>query len=391
MCNSQTRFDLKKYFLYTLFSFFLIATTLILPAPSSYGQYKILEDSHTLEKIHHAIDSIYDLNFEAADMLIAELEPVLHDYPGLYLLKAFYVRWKYQPIKKDQQSFAMLESYLEKGIELGQKMLDQDKDNVEANFFLMASHALLAELYVNNGMNFKALGQAKSAYNYIKIGFEYIEQYPEFYFSSGIYNYYREKYPEENPFYKSFIWFFRNGDKARGLEMLKKGAELAVFTKTECYNYLFHIYLRYEDKPLNAIFYAGILKDKYPHNLYFLSNYIENSIRLHRYDGLYPYIAKLLESDKDYYRYHGEIFYGIYLEKAEQNLTAAIDHYRIADELGNKNDSRTPHYDSMLFLGLGRIYKTLGQKDKSKDYLKKSVKSAEYIAYRKDAQKLLDD
>ncbi len=358
---------------------------------ASFGQYKILEDTQTLEKIHHAIDSIYDLNFKAADRLIADLEPVLHDYPGLYLLKAFYVRWKYQPIKKDQQSFTMLEAYLNKGIELGEKMLDQDEENIEANFFLMASHALLAELYVNNGMNFKALGQAKSAYNYIKVGFDYIEQYPEFYFSSGIYNYYREKYPEENPFYKSFIWFFRSGNKAEGLRMLKKGSELAVFTKIECYNYLFHIYLRYEDQPLNAIYYSEILKDKYPHNMYFLSNYIENSIRLSRFNGLYPHIVRLLESNKNYYRYIGELFYAIYLEKAEQNLTDAIKHYNAADKLGNKESTRTPHFDSMLFLGLGRIYKRLGQEDKAKKYLKRSVKSAEYIAYRKDAQQLLED
>ena len=65
-------------------------------------------------------------------------------------------------------------------------MLRENKDDVEANFFLMACHAYLAELYVNNGYNFKALGEAKSAYKYIKIGFNHIDDNPEFYFSSGI-------------------------------------------------------------------------------------------------------------------------------------------------------------------------------------------------------------
>jgi tetratricopeptide (TPR) repeat protein len=269
-------------------------------------------------------------------------------------------------------------------------MLEEDENNIEANFFLLACHAFLAELYVNNGQNLKALGEAKNAYKYIKIGFDHIDDNPEFYFSSGIYNYYREKFPEENPFYKSFIWFFRSGDMAEGLRMLKQGAEHAVFTKAECLTYLFHIYLRYEDKPAQAIYYAKLLKEKYTNNLHYISNYVENSIRLGRYENIYSDIDRLLHSDKDYYRYQGEIFYGNYLEINEKDFANALKHYKIADQLGEKDEIRIPHYDSILFLGLGRINKAQGNIDLGNQYLKKSVKAAEYMAYRKDAHSLLD-
>ena len=172
--------------------------------------------------------------------------------------------------------------------------------------------------------------------------------------------------------------------------MLKIGARNAVFTKAECLTYLFHINLRYEDKPINAIYYARILKEKYPNNLHYISNFIENSIRLEAYDELYPYIKRLLESENKYYQYLGEIYYGIYLEKNDKNLTGASTHYKKANKLGDQGEIRIPHYDSMLFLGMGRINKKLGYEDQANSYFKKSLKSAEYIAYRKAAEEELE-
>ncbi|MCG8307058.1 MAG: hypothetical protein MI975_06660 [Cytophagales bacterium] len=374
-----------KYYKYQLT--LLLFCWFVFPAGA---QYRILENRDAANKVHQAIDSIYNLNFEAADIIIEELDESLGDYPGILLLKAFYINWKHQPIKKGHDAFPAFESYLLQGIEKSEAMLKENENDVEASFFLMACHAYLAQLYVNNGQSFKALGEAKSAYKYIKIGFEHTDENPEFFFSSGIYNYYREKYPEENPFYKSFLWFFRSGDMEKGIEMLKTGSEKSVFTQAECLTYLFHIYLRYEDNPFSAFYYSKLLKNKYPNNLHYVSNYIENSLRLEQYTDVLPYINRLLESEKAYYTYLGEIFMGIYLEKYDHNPDQALHHYNRADVLGAQDEIRVPHYDSMLFLGLGRIYKAEGDTDLGNQYLKKSVKAAEYKAYRKNAQVLLN-
>lgn len=375
---------------YNFLKFLILVFILFWNFSASNAQYQILEDHDALEKVHQAIDSIYDLNFDAADIIISDLEHKLGDYPGVFLLKAFYVRWKFRPIKEEHSSYQLFESYLNKGVKKSEELLEQEEDNIEASFYLMACHAFLAELYVNNNQNFKALGEAKSAYKYIKYGFDHTDDNPEFYFSSGIYNYYREKYPEENPFYKTFLWFFRSGNMQEGLNMLKRGSELAIFTQAECITYLFHINLRYEDKPAQAIFYSTLLKNKYPNNLYYLSNFIENSIRLNKYDQLYPLIGRLLQSDNEYYQYIGQIYVGNYYENFEKDHSQAMAHYKKADELGNKDEIRVPHNDSILYLGMGRIYQTQGNTDLANQYLKKSAKAAEYAAYRKDAEALLN-
>jgi len=355
----------------------------------STAQYRILEDARATSLVQAGMDSIYNLNFTAADSIIELLENKLGDYPGNLLLKAFYTTWKYKPLIDGHDSYHQFESYLKEAITLCEEILEDNENDEEANFFLMASHAFLAELYVNNGHNLKALGEAKSAYKYIKIGFDQLENNPEFYFSSGIYNYYREKYPEENPFYKPFLWFFRSGDKQEGLNMLKKGAEKATFTRAECLTYLFHIYLRYEDDPSSALSYATLLKDKYPNNLHYTANYVENCIRLNRYENLMPYIQQLIDSEDDFYNYLGEIFWGYLLEKGSNDLKSALVHYNRADKIGEEKDCRILHYDSILFLGLGRIFQKQNQSELATAFLKKSVKSAEYRAYREDAEALL--
>ncbi len=367
---------------------FFLAFWFLLSSPA-LGQYKILDDPEAVKLTRQAIDSVYNLNFAAADILIAQLDKKLGDYPGVLLLKAFYASWKFRPIKKEHQAFVDFEKLLSRSIAVCDSMLLKNPDDVEASFFKLSAHAYLAQLYTDNGMNMKALGEAKTSYHYIKVGFEMLDRNPEFNFPCGIYNYYREKYPEENSFYKSFVWFFRSGDKEQGLAMLKTGAEKSIFANAECNTYLFHIYLRYEDKPQNAIYYAQLLKKKYPQNLIFLANYIENSMRLNQYAGLLPSIERLLASENIHYRYLGEIFYGCYAEMVEKNYQKAIEHYKSADKLGAVNNSREPHFDSILYYDMGRCYKKMGLTELADASLKQSIKSAEYKIYRTPAEKLL--
>jgi len=365
---------------------FIFCLTLSIPGFSQYGN---LKEKDAIKLTRQALDSVYNLNFPAADKLIRQLEDGLGDYPGVLILKAFYMSWKYRPIKKDQPAFPDMEKLLNRSIVVCDSILSIRPDDPEATFFKLTSHAYLAQLYSENGMNMKALGEAKSAYNYIKAGFDMVDKNPEFYFPCGIYNYYREKYPEENPFYKSVIWFFRSGDMAEGIEMLKKGSKSALFDNIECYTYLFHIYLRYEDKPTLALPYARFLKDKYPRNLIFTSHYIENSIRMDQYAGLSPLVEKLLKSDSPYFKYLGEIYAGYLAEMTEKNYPKAIGHYKAADKIGNANDTRLTHYDSILFYGMGRTYKKMGLEDLAQVSLKQSVKNAEYKSYRTTAEELL--
>ena len=70
----------------------------------------------------------------------------------------------------------------------------------------------------------------------MKTGFDLMHKNPEFYYTTGLYNYYREQYPESHPGYKTVVWVLAGGDKEKGLQLLHKASKEALFTKTEATN-----------------------------------------------------------------------------------------------------------------------------------------------------------
>lgn len=336
------------------------------------------------------MDSIYNLNFPFANDIVNQIEQRISQHPGVFLLRAFLVSQEYVPLREGTNEYNEFVHYLVRSLEESNKFLEKNDKDVEGIFFNMAAHSYLTQLYAGNGNNLKAAGEAKNAYNYIKPGFDLIDKFPDFYFPSGLYNYYREEYPEIHPYFKAVVWLFRSGDKQLGLEMLKKGTENALFTRTESLFYLGHIYLRYENKPQMSLPYAEKLIHFYPRNLIFNILYVENLLRIKNYFKALPYIKLLRNSDKAFFRYTGEIFYGIYLEKTINDMKGAIDAYRRAENIAGEKEIRKPHFDSMLYLGLGRVNKKMGNSETATDFFRKAAQTAEFNAQKEEAAHYLE-
>lgn len=70
----------------------------------------------------------------------------------------------------------------------------------------MAGHGYIALIHNYNNEKMKAASEAKKAYDYVMDGFKYMQHNPEFYFSSGLYNYYMIRYPEDHPIVKPVVF-----------------------------------------------------------------------------------------------------------------------------------------------------------------------------------------
>ncbi len=370
---------------------YLIIFLLTLFNHLGHGQISINGNPQLSSKINSTIDYIYNLEFDKSEPLIDDLHQTMGEHSAVYLLKAFNIFWKKKPFKIGSKDFTTFEGYLRRSLELSESVLEDNDEDVEASFFSLAAHAYLAQLYVDNGENLKALSEAKSCYGYIKEGFEMVNQFPEYYFPCGIYNYYREKYPEENPFFKPFLWFFRSGDKEEGIRMLQKGADKAIFTKVESNIYLFHILLRYEEKPHLSTPYAKKLFDAYPNNLNFTANYAESLIFENKIDQTKELIDPLVESENYYFKYVGYLFLGNYQEKYLNDYESALESYLLADEMGSKLDLRSPHMDSQIYLSMGRIYLKKNNETQAEKYFRQSVKKAEFSLIRDEAKEYLSN
>jgi tetratricopeptide (TPR) repeat protein len=367
-----------------IFLSFLVFTISIL---NSVSQELILKDSVLIKRMNRTIDLIYNFDFDIANLEIDTLENQLGDHPATHLLKSMIFYWRDRPFKEDTDNYLEYQSELETAIELATSFQQNEDLYEEAEFYVLAGYGLLTDLYNGIGHKMKAIGSAKKAYNSLKEGFELKEKFPDFYFSSGVYNYYREKFPELHPFYKTFMWVFVNGDMDLGLDQLRVASEEGVFTQREALIYLFHIYLRYENKPDLALPYSRILVERFPGNYRFKCLYIESLI--YNNDSISgEMIDSLLNHDDVFYQLAGNLFSGLICEKQEK-FEVARDFLKTALEKYEEMGRDDWHYLSLIYTGMARLAIDQEDNQKARKYYKLALKTDPYVPVRNEAERYL--
>lgn len=315
----------------------------------------LFSNSNLLEMVDRGGDFIYNQEFNKAELVIDSLEQKLPGHPIVPMMKAMSLAWRDQPLRTSSPVYPEHEKYLMETIAKSEKISAKDSNNLEAMFFEMSAHGLLAEYYAQEGSSFKAMSQAKQTYNLIKKTMEHTAESPELLFLSGLYNYFREKYPERHPIYKPFVWVFKSGDVQRGLVQLDSAVHHSKIVKIEASLYVAYIWLRYENNADKARYYLERIHKMYPANDYFKAKYLECLMRQKDYKSASPLISQLQAHEKPYFKMCGEIFRGVYAEKVERSLDAAERFYKRGLETGEFSPDRGEYYRSIAYLGLGRI------------------------------------
>ena len=174
------------------------------------------------------------------------------------------------------------------------------------------------------------------------MGFDRTDEFPDFYFSNGLYYYYREKYPELRPFYKSFLWLFPSGNKEKGIEDLKMCTHEGIFSSEMAHLYLFHIYLRYENNGRYALSYAKNLYTQYPQNTRFKTIYAESLIAEQQYALAEPLAQELAQETRLFFSVPGFTFKGMIAEGRGDLEFAKMDYLK-ALELSHKMGKKFKH------------------------------------------------
>ena len=350
----------------------------------------ILENQRAYALTERALDHIYNVETNQSKPLIRQIDRLLPNYPAVPLLEALSIRSANYPLEPGSAVFEQMKNHLYQVIEQSEVILDEDEDHAEANFFMLSAHGLLAQYESEDGNTFKAVGQAKSAYSYLKRGFDLLEVYPDFYFSTGLYNYYREKYPELHPAYRPFMWFFRGGDMALGLKQLDIAVRKSLFLGVEAADYLTHIYLFYEDRPDQALTYARRLARDYPDNLYFAVNYVHAALGAGQFAGIDAHVQKLISSDKRYFQVTGHLFEGMLLEKRDQAWDAAEASYlrSLQRNIGIAGEE-AKNYRSYAYAGLARIADHEKKISQAKNLYEQALNAAQYPPVKQEAERYL--
>jgi tetratricopeptide (TPR) repeat protein len=346
-----------------------------------YAQQTLFQHTEAFNLLKQGSQKMYNYDFQEAALLFNQAQKLLPNHPAPVLLQGVLVYWQNLPLATNSLvPMAEMEKLIRKAASLAQTMQDKNKKSEEGIFFEMTARSLLMQHYAKLDQQSKALGEARSIYNHIKTGMKMKDTFNEFYFTTGIYNYYREAYPEAKPMYKPFAWFFQAGDKELGLQQLVYAGKNCVITQTQAWAFLTHIYLTYEKNPFKAVQYAKELVTRYPQNRLFMCRYVETLLLTKQYAIASPQIDLLLtnSSPEPFTVMITQVLAGIFTEKHQKNYAKAKTYYNKVIELAQTFEVVGQQYQAYAYLGLSRIAKIENQVAQAKTYRKKAEKLAEY-------------
>ncbi|GAB2516371.1 tetratricopeptide repeat protein [Spirosoma aerophilum] len=349
------------------------------------GRAQVLTDPTTQQTVLKTLDYIYNLDFTESDGLIRQLQSQYPQHPIGPVLRATQLELQYIPLHENKAATAQFVQAVEQGLALAKNMLDKDKDDPEAVFFALTAHSYLASLYNNRNESLKAVGESKKAYNYLREGFVLMNKNPDFYFTTGLYNYYIERYPLDHSIVKPFMFFFEDGDMALGLKQMDIATKKSLFMRPVANYYLAHILLKHEMNPGRATVYAKYLADKYPKNPLFAMTNAEALLLTGRYAEARPYIQRLKQMPNKLVPMALYTFTGMLAELADKDDSDATEAYEQALRLPY-NDPYTKEYHAFAYAGLARIAARANDRNRARINYKKALTLAQYKSVIREAK-----
>jgi hypothetical protein len=350
----------------------IIAGILILFTLPAVGQQNILDDSEIQHSVQKCLYATYGFAFEEALEMQALLQEKMPRHPAPYFLKALIIYWKNFPLLPEDPETELFESYMNQSIDLAGRILEKEPDHLEGIFFDLHARAFKAMFWADNGKPGKVLFDINNMYRQTLAGIALKDKFNEFYFSSGLYNYYIEAYVELHPAYKPIVVFFRDGNKERGLQELKFAAENTTYIKYESVLFLSLLYLNYEKEMETALDYAAILYNNFPRNIYYTGQYLI----LLMHNSKYTVASVLNEQiDPEKSEFHRLIYLmtqGFLYENSYKDLQRAEICYHQAILIAQTFGPIADLYAAISYAGLSRIAEKKGNSIEGRRYQRQS-------------------
>lgn len=349
----------------------IIITLLILNINQVNGQ--ILKDSAGFRMIENCVDEIYNLRFDEARTICNLINQKYPDHPGVYLLNGMIKYWENYPMLAGSLAIKSYLADMRNCIRFCEKKFNSGH---EAEYLLinLCARGMLMMFYSDNDFSSEVIPLATSTYPFIRQSFNYTSVYYDFNFFTGLYNYYREAYPEAYPVYKAFAFLFPRGDMVKGIKELQLAGSNSLVLKAESYSFLSWISTNFEHNFSLATYYSKVLYELYPENTQYLSSYIKNLLLIKNYDeaeNLMCHHAQ--ESQNSFFHAKFEIYKGILQEKKYRNNDLAFRLYEKGVRDISPFQNYGNEYAAYAYYGLSRISDLKGDKNKKKIYQKKAI------------------
>jgi len=347
-------------------------------SPSKY----LLLDKALQYRITKSINTMYDFNFPAAERDFAVIAYQYPEHPLPYFLVALGYWWRIEiDVTKETYDQPFLK-YLDMAIEKAEVMLDADKTNKEAAFFLAAGYGFQGRLYSERKSWTKAAWAGRNALKYMELSRGEEEFNPELLLGDALFNYFSVWIPENYPLLKPVMALFPKGNKELGLRQLEEVATNAFYTRIEAQYFLFRLYASEEKKPYEALQISEYLHLKFPNNPYFHRSYARHLYTVGRWNEAmkqsYEILDRIDAKQSGYESNSGRyaaFFVAQYYDRTKESKEAK-KYYLKTISYGEESESQESGYYLHSLVQLGIISMEEGNKAQAKKYFKEVKKYA---------------
>ncbi|MEN8155381.1 MAG: hypothetical protein ABFS10_00400 [Bacteroidota bacterium] len=374
-----------------MWRFLAIPGLIICCSISLHSQSNYLDRPDLMALSDSCLHHTYNFSFVKARQFQQTLRNKTPDHPAPPFLGALILYWEHFPLIPDDPETNQFIELMDRSVALAQRMMEDKERELEGLFFDLFGRAFKAMFWADNGKSGKVIPDLRTMYKHTKAGFALKEQFSEFYFSTGLYNYYIEAYPRAHPVYKPLLSFMQEGDMELGLKQLNHAIHHSIYLRVEAMLFMSLIQLNYENDLNTAAIYAEKLYREYPGNIYYQGHLVAILLHLHSYDrvrevlletglaGSPPRRAREVNLQSDNYSEMIRQFSAAFLAERESgDETTAEKRYIRTIELAGSFGPFTDNYRAMGYMGLSRLYAKKNLQSESKRYARKAENHTAY-------------
>jgi tetratricopeptide (TPR) repeat protein len=328
-------------------------------------------------------NQIYNVEFDKAEESFKKVIAMYSEHPAGYFLDAMVYWWKITLHRETQKYDKAFEDRIEKVINICDKILDTNENDLTALFFKAGAMGYRGRHYAQRESWVKAASDGASAYSLMVECQKLAPANHDIMLGTGVYNYFAIAIPEKFPMVKPLMTFFPKGDKQLGIYQLRAASRKARYAAVEARVVLLQIYNTFEKDVDLAYTVSKELFEAYPNNPYFHRYLARIQVRKgdqNEYESTWREILiKCMDKKTGYDNFTArEAMYYIGLSlMRKSDLDNALKYFLKASE-GSFIDSEDSGFSVNVNIFIGNIYDSKNKREEAKKYYAKVLKMKEF-------------
>ena len=346
---------------------FAILLYTILSAGSVSAQW--IEDPAVDANIRRGIMATYNLQFDVAEQAFQAVISARPSHPAGYFFDAMIDWWRILIAIEQEHLDQAFVRKLDRVIDICDGLLEENDRDITGLFFKGGAIGFRGRLYATRKSWVRAAGDGKEALPIVIDAARYGRNNPDIHLGTGIYNYYAAVLPDKYPVLKPLMLFLPDGDKKKGLQLLKNVAEHARYANWEAMHFLVQAYGSYENQPWVAIPYARKLCETFPDNPVFQRSLAKLHVRAGdwknvavAYADIVRKVSKRMPGYSLFAQREAQYYLG-YEAMVRKDYRTAMKYLLACDELSRTLDTDGPSgYMIMTNLRMGMLHDLMNQR-----------------------------